>query len=509
MPTSPPKPQIPGADVVGRGLYLRPDQPYELKLPLLSQKGRGRFHSVETDLTYTVPGSVEVDDGPPLPAGRSLNQSLVEESWDRFERRTGVDASATLSQAPFSVDVSASQTRSLRQEEESYYALRTSFIPLWALYVPHAVVLGDDEMREDVPTPFTHRHRDAYTRFFDRHGTHLVRRAWVGGKATLALTISKQTELSAADIQAGLNASMAGAGGAALSTSDQRSRERLQSNSRCTVFGSGGDSLRLAALTTLDDEAYNQWVATVKDNPQVIELEAVGIWTLVADPEIAAALQEAYREETYFPSLRVVFNLGATIYFFEDSTYYTFDTEAVETTKPRKIREGWGPLADAGFETVDAAFVGRYLRAADGTDLSRKVFFFNRDRYVRWDVETGTIDAGYPRLVAEGWPGVTFERIDATVNAGPDAVYFFAGNSYIRFNMASHQADGGYPDVVSRRWTGVDFDRIDAATYWGNGKVYFFRGNRYIRYDTVTWRADPGYPKVIPSHYVQDWRFFE
>jgi len=165
-------------------------------------------------------------------------------------------------------------------------------------------------------------------------------------------------------------------------------------------------------------------------------------------------------------------------------------------------------LSKVGFEQVDAAFLGEYLRSPTNEDLSRKVFAFSRDKYLRWDVDTNAIDPGYPRLIAEGWPGVTFDRIDAVVNVAPDAVYFFKGHEYIRFNTLKNRADEGYPDLICKRWAGVTFDRIDAAVYWSNAKVYFFRGDQHIRYDTVTYRADPGYPKSSMSNYVEDWKFF-
>ncbi|MDQ5827447.1 MAG: hemopexin repeat-containing protein, partial [Chloroflexota bacterium] len=500
---------IPGLEVVGRGVYLRPNQLYELKAVLFERKSIVPYYSKETGLTYEVPDGYEVDDSPPMPTGQALNQSLVEESWDRFEKRTSLDASLAVSSAPFSVDVNASQTGQLRQEEECYYALRTSFIPLWTVYIPYAGSLSDDDFDLEIPVPFSHRHRAEYARFFERYGTHYVPRAWVGGKAALALTISKHSNMTKSEIQAGIKASMVALGSASVSTADQQSKEKLQNYSQCTVFGKGGDELRLAALSTLDNVLYNEWLATVKDNPQVIEFEAVGIWTLLRDKDRAQALMEAYKEETFFSPLRVVFNLDNQIHFFEDTQCYTYDMEKGETSKPRKIHERWPDLLRVGFERVDAAFLGKYLSSPEGDDLSRKLFMFNRDKYVRWDVDTNTIDENYPRLLAEGWPGVTFNRVDAVVNVAPESLYFFSGNRYIRFNTLTHHADEGYSDLVSRRWTGVTFDRIDAATYWGNGKVYFFRDNQYIRYDTVMWRADPGYPKSIPSHYVEDWRFFE
>ena len=310
-------------------------------------------------------------------------------------------------------------------------------------------------------------------------------------------------------IQAGIKASAAAYGSASVSAKEQEDRATVRSNSECTVFGSGGEELKLAALSTLDEDLYNQWLLTVRDNPQVIAFDAVGIWTLIDDDAKADALMEAYREETVFTPIRAVYNLDDRIHFFEDFQYYTYDIEKAETSLPERIQDRWPELFDLGFERVDAAFLGKYLRSETGEDLSRKLFLFNRDTYVRWDADRHAADPGYPKLICEGWPGVTFNRIDTVVNVTPDAVYFFSGNQYIRFNTLTNHADDGYPDAVSRRWTGVTFDRIDAGTYWGNGKVYFFRDNQFTRYDTVTWRSDAGYPKAIASHYVEDWKFFD
>ena len=103
-----------------------------------------------------------------------------------------------------------------------------------------------------------------------------------------------------------------------------------------------------------------------------------------------------------------------------------------ESTKPERIINKWPELSRVGFEHIDAAFLGRYLTSHTNEDLSRKLFFFQRDKYVCLDVDTKKIAPGYPRLIAEGWPGVTFDRLDAALNVAPDAVYFFRGNHYIR-----------------------------------------------------------------------------
>ncbi|ESQ12270.1 MAG: hypothetical protein N838_18355 [Thiohalocapsa sp. PB-PSB1] len=500
---------MPGLDMVGRGLYLRPQQPFELKGILFHQADHRYYQSRETGRTFQVPAGYEANDSPPMPAAQALNRTLVEESWERFERETSLDIAAAASNAPFSIDVNASQTGQLRTEEEAYYALRNSFIPLWTLYLPNERGFCQEDFDLPVPTPYDPKRRRAYERFFDRFGTHYVKRVWVGGKAMLAFTIVKSSSMNKEEIKAGIKASMVGTGTAAASSSMRSAKEKLQQNSECTVFGKGGDELKLATLSSLDEARYNDWLATITDNPQVIAFDACGIWTLIDDDEQAEALRKAYIEATVFTPLRVVFNLDGHVHIFRGKECFCYDPDNGETSEIRGIEDAWPMLAQVGFGQVDAAFLGKYLRSASGEDLSRKLYFFNRNTYIRVDVDAGSIDPGYPRQIAEGWPGVTFERIDAVLSVSPESLYFFLGNQYIRFNMLNNQADEGYPEPIAKRWLGLNFDRIDAAVYWGNGKVYFFRGNQHIRYDMINFRIDPGYPKFIFGNYVADWRFFD
>ena len=118
------------------------------------------------------------------------------------------------------------------------------------------------------------------------------------------------------------------------------------------------------------------------------------------------------------------------------------------------------------------------------------------------------LDAGFPRRIAEGFPGVFTEDIDAVAvwpDGGPyeGKAYFFKGDQYTRFDVAAGRADPGYPRAIAGGgWPGL-FDRdIDAVCVWPRGtpyegKAYFFRGDEYLRYDVAADRADPGYPARI------------
>src|SRR5439155_1781901 len=119
---------IPGLEVVGRGVYLRPQQPYELKDILFAREKDQAYVSKETGQTYAVPEGYEVNDSPPMPADQALNQVVIEESWERFEAQTSLDANLAVSNVPFSIAVNTSQTGQLRREGEAYYALRNAFL---------------------------------------------------------------------------------------------------------------------------------------------------------------------------------------------------------------------------------------------------------------------------------------------------------------------------------------------------------------------------------------------
>ncbi len=86
-------------------------------------------------------------------------------------------------------------------------------------------------------------------------------------KSTLVFTVAKSSQLAKEDIHAGIKASFAGASGSA-STKQEEHKERLRKSPQCTVFGKGGDEVQLAAMSSLDEAAYNNWLKTVPSNPR-------------------------------------------------------------------------------------------------------------------------------------------------------------------------------------------------------------------------------------------------
>ncbi len=499
-------PPLPGLDAVGRGISLKPYQTYELKDVLFKRETTRPYYSKETQQTYHLPEGYEVNDSPPMPSKQALNQVLIEESWERLDKSIGLDASAAGSGGLFSVDASAVQASQLSSKEDSYYALRSSFIPFWAVYVPNVTNLPDDFFDVDVPVPFRHAGRRAYERFFERYGTHYVKRAWVGGKAILAFTIAKSTNMTKEEIQLGINASY-GVGSAKANSSRMEEKEKLKNNSECTVFGKGGEELKLAALSSLDETSYNQWLETIKTNPQIIEFEVAGIWTLIPDEEKANAVMEAYKAAATYETISAGAHLDNEFLFIRKDKYFCYDLEKHTSRKPEPLVKKWPVLSQCGFESTDAMFRGPKKWPPTGEDLSRKLFMFHDNMFLRLDIDSGEIDEGHPKSISEQWPGMPFHRIDAAMCDNIDSVYFFAGSRYARYDLADGKIDDVYPEPISKRWAGVNFDRIDAVISGKESKVFFFRDELYIRYDMTIYQADPGYPKYIVGSYVEDWKF--
>jgi hypothetical protein len=505
---------IPGSDLVGRGVSIRPNAPYVPRRLLSVPESWAEYTPNVGTRSYLLPGGQAVDESPPVPTRQALNLVLIEESFDRFETHFQLDAKLAAGTMAFSIDANLGQTQQIRSDDNVYYALRSSFIPLWSVYLPTPPML-DPGVWEGLPDDFSFDHRQTYQDFFDTHGTHYVQRTWVGGQAKLVLTVLKSSDLSKQDIQSGISASLGTFASAGKTAEFKDTRSRLRNNSNCTVWGKGGAEYELAALSDLDEERYNTWLRSIRDNPMTIELEVKGIWTLVRDPAKRAALMTAYEKETSAPHVTSGFilsepatedpadegaHLKSVAYIVQQDQFICYDFSTEETTKPKRVADRWPALKDPAlnFGWVDASF-----------QVGESLYMFSRTRYAALTLD-GRLHTDNPTRVgdiASDWSGLPFERIDAAFSPNLDDVYFFSGDQYARYNLVEDRVAEGYPQTIQQRWIGVTFDRIDAVIYRPDtNKVYFFRGNQHIRYDMSIYRADPGYPKTIESTYVQDWR---
>lgn len=434
-------PPIPGSEVIGRGLYIRPRQPYDLKDFVFNREQASPTFYLSRDSSgssnpsaFSVPAGCEVNDAPPLPADQSLGHTLIEESWSRFGQELTMDVNASVTSKVFSIDATSFQASSLQSEEDAYYALRSSFIPLWSVYSPKEDTnkVGERlrQLELNLPDgPYNPLYRERYAEVFDVVGTHYVRNCWVGGKASLIFIINKSSNLTKEDVRTGVQAAVSGFLNAKSSEAKTTTQQVFQSNTSCTVFGCGGDSTLLAQLSTLENDKYNLWVNSVKANPEIIQLGVAGIWTLFQNPVKAEALLQAYIQESTFSPLTAIVPITfgseindsrkSVLVFTKDDEAFDYDVFP-ENGRSRVnvfsyyFESGSFPDPDAlykeltNLETAEKSGAG--LRSSKG--LAQKNLFFSR--LAGLNTKQSTAQSALQLKKAPSTPAGTNEPISTT-----------------------------------------------------------------------------------------------
>ena len=160
---------------------------------------------------------------------------------------------------------------------------------------------------------------------------------------------------------------------------------------------------------------------------------------------------------------------------------------------------GPGSLIGVTWPGVWAEGVDASLQLRDGT-----TYFFRDDRYLRMGPGAVIVDPGYlPPMsptIGSGWDGIWRDGIDAALCYPDSRVFFFRGQEYAKFDMAANGGKGcivdGYPKPIAEGWPGLWADRIDAALLWDDSLVYFFRGDEVMEFDVAADRA-AGPPRPI------------
>ncbi len=139
---------------------------------------------------------------------------------------------------------------------------------------------------------------------------------------------------------------------------------------------------------------------------------------------------------------------------------------------PRSMAAEWGLSWADG---VDAA-----LRWSDG-----KIYLFEGLDYMRIDPASGRPDPGFPRRIADDWPGLWPDGIDAAVAWSNGFAYFFRGSEYARISVAdpARRVHTGYPMSIAENWPGLWPDGVDAAVMWDDRTAYFFKAGQFMLYD--------------------------
>jgi len=162
------------------------------------------------------------------------------------------------------------------------------------------------------------------------------------------------------------------------------------------------------------------------------------------------------------------------VYLFSGDRYVRYDArlDAVDPGYPRSIGDNWKGVRAAGFDKdIDAA-----LHWGNG-----QVYWFKKDKYLRLaNTSTGwAVEPGYPKAIGANWPGVAgtgFERdISGCVNWGDGNNYWFKGDQFIRLTEKpapqGKSMDPGYPKMIADAWPGVPTTGFEACVEWPYAEV--------------------------------------
>uniref|UniRef100_A0A8C8ZB27 Stromelysin-1 n=1 Tax=Prolemur simus TaxID=1328070 RepID=A0A8C8ZB27_PROSS len=108
------------------------------------------------------------------------------------------------------------------------------------------------------------------------------------------------------------------------------------------------------------------------------------------------------------------------------------------------------------------------------------VFIFKGNQF--WGVRGGEVQAGYPRSIHTlGFPP-TVKKIDAAISdKDKKKTYFFVEDKYWRFDEKRQSMEPGFPRQIAEDFPGVD-TKIDAA-FEAFGFFYFFSGSSQLEFD--------------------------
>lgn len=186
-------------------------------------------------------------------------------------------------------------------------------------------------------------------------------------------------------------------------------------------------------------------------------------------------------------------------YFFRsDNSYIRYDKllDKSDDGYPKEVNNSTWPGLGAYKDLISAAFKWH----------NHKGYFFLKDgRYLRYDMNNDSVDAGYPANITNGnWPGLEpyKNKIMAAFKWNNSRAYFFLNDgTYIRYSITNDSVDSGYPATITNaNWPGLgDYaTKITAAVDWDLTYCYFFLDdNTYIKYNKSTDSAVSGYPKEV------------
>uniref|UniRef100_A0A3P8VU02 Matrix metallopeptidase 21 n=1 Tax=Cynoglossus semilaevis TaxID=244447 RepID=A0A3P8VU02_CYNSE len=185
------------------------------------------------------------------------------------------------------------------------------------------------------------------------------------------------------------------------------------------------------------------------------------------------------KERTPYGEISIRFNT----YFMRDGWYWLYENRNNRTRygDPVTLQTGWRGIPADGVD----AYVHVWSRKSDA------VYFFKGTQFWRYDTENDKVfaqDPGgrrYPRLISEGFPGLSGPIDTAFYDRRDSHIYFFKNRLVYAFNVAANSLARGFPknirDVFPPVVSGDHPDgNVDAAYFsYTHNALFLLKGQRF------------------------------
>uniref|UniRef100_A0A3B5MJ99 Peptidase metallopeptidase domain-containing protein n=1 Tax=Xiphophorus couchianus TaxID=32473 RepID=A0A3B5MJ99_9TELE len=173
--------------------------------------------------------------------------------------------------------------------------------------------------------------------------------------------------------------------------------------------------------------------------------------------------------------------LRGEMFVFKGRWFWRVRRNRVLDNYPMPIGHFWRGLPgdiDAAYERHDGRFV------------------FFKGKF--WLFREANLEPGYPLDLVDYGRDIPYDRIDTAIWWEPSGyTYFFQGDRYWRFDETSQSADRGYPKSIDVWDSSVPSSPKGAFLSDDGAYTFFYKGTKYWKFDNQRMKSEPGYPKSI------------
>ena len=140
------------------------------------------------------------------------------------------------------------------------------------------------------------------------------------------------------------------------------------------------------------------------------------------------------------------------------------------------------------------------------------LYFFKQDDYWKYNINTSTLEEGYPQKISSFWGNLP-TNIDAVFNNPDDNdTYFFKFDLVYRYDKYESKIHKEYPKKITDIWKGVP-SNLDAVHVDKNKTVYFIKRDKFYELDNRSMRVKavtslslvwPGAPSNISAMFFNE-----